>query len=117
MARRNHPNDFTHGGMIGKLEKGHSLTSFDENFGINESVVSLSWKAFQTVATERNVSQFTVIKRIHKGVAVTRRSERCIPMKVGHRRHHLEWCKQHKNWTSHQWSRFISTSDPQLQLI
>ncbi|GFV52548.1 hypothetical protein TNCV_1918661 [Trichonephila clavipes] len=30
--------------------------------------------------------------------------ERCNPLKVGHEQHCLEWCKEHKNWASHQWS-------------
>ncbi|GFX15415.1 hypothetical protein TNCV_3303441 [Trichonephila clavipes] len=35
--------------MIGKLEVGRSLTSVTEEFRINKHVVSLTWKAFQTV--------------------------------------------------------------------
>ncbi|GFT72575.1 transposable element Tcb2 transposase [Trichonephila clavipes] len=51
--------------------------------------------------------------------------EWCILLKVGNRQHRLEWCKEHKNWTSHQWSRvlftdesrFSATSDSQRHLI
>ncbi|GFW19948.1 transposable element Tcb2 transposase [Trichonephila clavipes] len=111
MARRNHLDDFTRGRMIGKLEKGRTVTSVAAEFGINKSVVSCAWKAFQTTgtavrkvgggpprtttagddryiilqvkrgrrqsasviahqlstATGRQVSRFTVARRLHKG--------------------------------------------------
>ncbi|GFV08376.1 transposable element Tcb2 transposase [Trichonephila clavipes] len=37
--------------MTGKLEERCSLTCVDEEFGINNSVVSCTWKAFQTIGT------------------------------------------------------------------
>ncbi|GFW30517.1 hypothetical protein TNCV_454551 [Trichonephila clavipes] len=37
----------------------------------------------------------------NKGGAFTRRPERCISLKVGHRWLRLDWCNEHKNWTSH----------------
>ncbi|GFT37214.1 uncharacterized protein TNCV_1126731 [Trichonephila clavipes] len=51
MARRNHLDDFTRGRMIGKLEEGRTVTSAASEFGINKSVVSRAWKAFQTTGT------------------------------------------------------------------
>ncbi|GFX23377.1 transposable element Tcb2 transposase [Trichonephila clavipes] len=51
MARRTHLDDFTRGRMIGKLEEGRSVTSVAAEFGINKSVVSRAWKAFQTTGT------------------------------------------------------------------
>ncbi|GFT52896.1 uncharacterized protein TNCV_1460041 [Trichonephila clavipes] len=51
MARRNHMDDFTRGRMIRKLEEGHAVTSVAAEFGINKSVVSRAWKAFQTTGT------------------------------------------------------------------
>ncbi|GFT07119.1 uncharacterized protein TNCV_1416261 [Trichonephila clavipes] len=51
MARKNHLDDFTRGRMIGKLEEGHTVTSVAAEFGINKSVVSRAWKAFQTTGT------------------------------------------------------------------
>ncbi|GFU42732.1 transposable element Tcb2 transposase [Trichonephila clavipes] len=126
MATRNHLDDFTRGRMIGKMKEGRTVTSVAAEFGINKSVVSRVWKAFQTTgiavrkvgggrqrmttagddqyiilqakrgrrqsasviaqqlstATERQVSRFTVAKRLHKGGLFTRRPERCIPLKV-----------------------------------
>ncbi|GFS82227.1 uncharacterized protein TNCV_250621 [Trichonephila clavipes] len=37
--------------MIGKLEEGRTVTSVAAEFGINKSVVSRAWKAFQTTGT------------------------------------------------------------------
>ncbi|GFV13281.1 transposable element Tcb2 transposase [Trichonephila clavipes] len=51
MARRNHLDDFTRGRMIGKLEEGRTVTSVAAEFGINKSVVSRAWIAFQTTGT------------------------------------------------------------------
>ncbi|GFX91233.1 transposable element Tcb2 transposase [Trichonephila clavipes] len=144
MARRNHLGNFTRGRMIGKLEEGCTVTSVAAKFGINKSVVSRAWKAFQTTgtavrkvgdghprtttaaddryiilqakrgqrqsastiaqqlstATGRQVWGFTVARRLHKGGLFARRPESCLPMKVDHRRHRLQWCREHKNWTT-----------------
>ncbi|GFU34466.1 uncharacterized protein TNCV_1992121 [Trichonephila clavipes] len=51
MARRNHLDDFTRGRMIGNLVEGVTVTSVAAEFGINKSVVSSAWKAFQTPGT------------------------------------------------------------------
>ncbi|GFY16462.1 uncharacterized protein TNCV_2351051 [Trichonephila clavipes] len=51
MTRRNHLDDFTSGITIGKHEKGRTVTSVAAEFGINKSVGSRAWKAFQTKGT------------------------------------------------------------------
>ncbi|GFV01460.1 transposable element Tcb2 transposase [Trichonephila clavipes] len=51
MARRNHLDDFTRGRMIGKLEEGRAVTSVAAEFGINKTVGTHAWKAFQTTGT------------------------------------------------------------------
>ncbi|GFY27510.1 transposable element Tcb2 transposase [Trichonephila clavipes] len=51
MTRRNHLDDFTRGIMIGKLEKGRTVTSVAAEFGLNISVVLRAWKAFQNTGT------------------------------------------------------------------
>ncbi|GFV33007.1 uncharacterized protein TNCV_2023751 [Trichonephila clavipes] len=51
MARRNHLDDFTHGRMIGKLEEGCTVATVAAKFGIYKSVVSRTWKAFETPNT------------------------------------------------------------------
>ncbi|GFY34041.1 transposable element Tcb2 transposase [Trichonephila clavipes] len=111
MTRRNHLDDFTRGIMIGKLEKGRTVTSVAAEFGINKSVVLRAWKAFQTTATGRQVSWFTVDRRLHKGGLFARRPERCLPLKVGHRHHRLQWCREPQNWTTDQWSRVLFTDE------
>ncbi|GFV90824.1 transposable element Tcb2 transposase [Trichonephila clavipes] len=138
MARRNHLDDFTRGRMIGKLEEGRTVTSVAAEFGINKSVVSRAWKAFQTTctavrkakrsrrqsasviaqqlstATGRQVSRFTVARSLHKGGLFARRPERCLPLKVDHRRHRLQWCRGHKTWTTDQCSRVLFTDESLL---
>ncbi|GFV37132.1 transposable element Tcb2 transposase [Trichonephila clavipes] len=146
MARRNHLNDFTRGRMIGKLEEGRTVTSEAAEFGINrrcrferlESVpnhryscekrpTAVSKRIAQqlSTATGRQVSRFTVARHLHKGGLFARRPERCLPLKVGHRHHGLQWCREHKNWSTDQWSRvlfmdesrFSTRSDSQRVLI
>ncbi|GFV69459.1 hypothetical protein TNCV_2778741 [Trichonephila clavipes] len=34
-----------------------------------------------------------------------------IPLKVGHQWQHLEWSKEHKNWTTYQWSSVLFTDE------
>ncbi|GFT36774.1 transposable element Tcb2 transposase [Trichonephila clavipes] len=132
MARRNQLDDFTRGRMIGKLEEGRTVTSVAAEFGINKSVVARAWKAFQTTGTAakrgrrqsasviaqqlstakgRQVLRFTVARRLQKGGLFTRRPERCLPLKVDHRRHRLQWCREHKNRTTDQWSRVLFTDE------
>ncbi|GFV73245.1 HTH_Tnp_Tc3_2 domain-containing protein [Trichonephila clavipes] len=53
-----------------------------------------------STATGRQVSRFTLARRLHKGGLFTRRPERCLPLKVYHRRHRLQWCREHKNRTT-----------------
>lgn len=146
--------------MIGKLDEGRSLTSVAQEFGIDKSVVSRAWKAFQMTgtavrkvgggrprkttasddryivvqakrdrnqtagniaqqlrtATGRLVSRFTVARRLHKGGLFARRPERCIPLTAAHRRHRLQWCQEHKDWTSNQWSHVLFTDESRFSL-
>ncbi|GFW33432.1 HTH_Tnp_Tc3_2 domain-containing protein [Trichonephila clavipes] len=53
-----------------------------------------------STATGRQVSRFTVARRLHKGGLFARRPERCLPLKVDHRHHRLQWCREPKNWTT-----------------
>ncbi|GFW63500.1 transposable element Tcb2 transposase [Trichonephila clavipes] len=45
-----------------------------------------------STATGRQVSRFTVARRLHKEGLFACRPERCLPLKVDHRRHRLQWC-------------------------
>ncbi|GFU32337.1 transposable element Tcb2 transposase [Trichonephila clavipes] len=128
MARRNPLDDFTRGRIIGKLEEGRTVTSVAAKFGINKSVVSRALKAFQTTGKKRPTTiskrhcSATLYSNAATSVAVycdqtpsKRRPIRppscCIPLKVAHRRHHLQWCREHKNWTTDQWSRVLFTDE------
>ncbi|GFX00869.1 transposable element Tcb2 transposase [Trichonephila clavipes] len=111
MARRNHLDDFTRGRMIGNLEEGRTVTSVAAEFGINNSVISSACKEFQTTATERRVSRFTVARCLQKGGGFACLPECCLPLKVGHQLHRLQWCKEVKNWTTEQWSRVLFTDE------
>ncbi|GFY17935.1 transposable element Tcb2 transposase [Trichonephila clavipes] len=53
-----------------------------------------------STATGRQVSRFTVARRLHKGCLFACGPERCLPLKVDHRRHRLQWCREHKNWAT-----------------
>ncbi|GFV79056.1 transposable element Tcb2 transposase [Trichonephila clavipes] len=53
-----------------------------------------------STATGRQVSRFTVARHLHKGGLFASRPERCLPLKVDHRRHRLQWCREHKNCTT-----------------
>ncbi|GFX75580.1 transposable element Tcb2 transposase [Trichonephila clavipes] len=64
--------------------------------------------------TGRQVSQFTVARRLHKGDLFARRPERCLPLKVDHRRHLLQWRREHKNWTTDQWSSVLVTYESRI---
>ncbi|GFV38178.1 transposable element Tcb2 transposase [Trichonephila clavipes] len=64
-----------------------------------------------STATGQKVLRFTVDRRLHKGGLFAYRPERCLPLKVDHRRHRLQWCREHKNWTNDQWSRVIFTDE------
>ncbi|GFS81186.1 transposable element Tcb2 transposase [Trichonephila clavipes] len=55
----------------------------------------------------RQVLWFTVARRLYKGWIFVRRPERCLPVKVVHRRPLLEW---------HE-SRFRASRESQRQLI
>ncbi|GFX84373.1 transposable element Tcb2 transposase [Trichonephila clavipes] len=117
--------------MIGKLEEGRAVTSVAAENGINKSVVSRRLKAFQTTGTAvRKVGgvrpktttagddRYITLQakrgrqqRLHKGGLFTRRPERCLSLKVGHQRHILQWGREHKNWTTDQWSRVLFTDE------
>ncbi|GFT89745.1 transposable element Tcb2 transposase [Trichonephila clavipes] len=120
MARRNHLDDFTRGRMIGKLEKRRTVTSVAAEIGINKSVAktgSSSVIAQQlSTATGRQVSRFTLARRLHKGDLFTRRPERCLPLnpiehvwdalrrRIAARLHHPENTQQLKQMMIEEWA-------------
>ncbi|GFX62393.1 transposable element Tcb2 transposase [Trichonephila clavipes] len=81
MARRNPLDDFTRGRIIGKLEEGSTVTSVAAEFGINKSVVSRAWKAFQTTGT--------AVRKVGSGRTgtTTAGDDRYIILQVNSKRH------------------------------
>ncbi|GFT43428.1 transposable element Tcb2 transposase [Trichonephila clavipes] len=59
-------------------------------------------------ATRRQVLRFTSVL---KGGLFTHRPDRFLSLKVAHRRHRLQWCREHKNWTTDKWSRVLFTDE------
>ncbi|GFV90425.1 transposable element Tc1 transposase [Trichonephila clavipes] len=111
--------------MIRKLEEGRTVTSVAAEFGINKRV-SRAWKALQTTSTAvrkvgggargRQLQGITDISYCRRKEAdsrslFARRPERCLSLKVGHRPHILQWGRDHKNWTTDQWSRVLFTHE------
>ncbi|GFW63198.1 transposable element Tcb2 transposase [Trichonephila clavipes] len=123
MARKNHKDDFTRGRMIEKLQEGRTVTSVavsSESTKVSFRVLGKCSKPQQLAsaisqqlctATGRQVSRFTVARRLHKGGIFAHRPGRRLPLKVGHRRHRLQWCRELKNWTTDQWSRVLFTDE------
>ncbi|GFV21857.1 hypothetical protein TNCV_4525441 [Trichonephila clavipes] len=90
MVGRNIPNDFKRGLKPGG---GPNLTRIAEELGIIKSAVkraqcqSASASQQLYTATGRQVSRFTVDRRLYKKNQFACRPGRCIPLKVDHRWH------------------------------
>ncbi|GFY25909.1 transposable element Tcb2 transposase [Trichonephila clavipes] len=102
MARRKHLDDFTHGRMIGKLEEERTITTVAAEFGINKSVVSRAWKAFETTDT--------AVRKVRGGRprTTTAEDDRCIILqaKRGRRQSASVISQQLSTATGRQVSRF-----------
>ncbi|GFX80222.1 transposable element Tcb2 transposase [Trichonephila clavipes] len=67
----------------------------------------------------------TVATRLRGGGLYARRPVVCVPLTRQHRTSRLQWCREHHNWTEHDWacvlfsdeSRFSLSSDCRRQLI
>ncbi|GFU01791.1 transposable element Tcb2 transposase [Trichonephila clavipes] len=67
----------------------------------------------------------TVARRLRGGGLYVRRPVVCVPLTRQHRTAHLQWCREHHNWTEQDWacvlfsdeSRFSLSSDCRCQLI
>ncbi|GFV27842.1 transposable element Tcb2 transposase [Trichonephila clavipes] len=123
MARKNDMDDFTRGRKIGKLEEGHTVTSV----AVSSESTKVSFRALgkcskpQVMLLEklavavrgRKLQGMTDIlscrrKKADSRGLINRRPGRRLPLKVGHRRHRLQCCREIKNWTTDQWSRLFT---------
>ncbi|GFW41353.1 transposable element Tcb1 transposase [Trichonephila clavipes] len=76
-------------------------------------------------ASEKQISRKTVARRLRGGGLYARRPVVCVPLTSQHRTAHLQWCREHHNWTEQNWacvlfsdeSRFSLSSDCRRQLI
>ncbi|GFV45299.1 transposable element Tcb2 transposase [Trichonephila clavipes] len=73
----------------------------------------------------KQISRKTVARRLRGGGLYARRPVVCVPLTRQHRTAHLQWCREHHNWTEQDWacvlfsdeSRFSLSSDCRRQLI
>ncbi|GFT92194.1 retrovirus-related Pol polyprotein from transposon 17.6 [Trichonephila clavipes] len=76
-------------------------------------------------ASGKQISRKTVARRLRKGGLYARRPVVCVPLTRQHRTAHLQWCREHHNWTEQDWacvlfsdgSRFSLSSHCRRQLI
>ncbi|GFU57684.1 transposable element Tcb2 transposase [Trichonephila clavipes] len=76
-------------------------------------------------ASGKQISRKTVARRLRRGGLYARRPVVCVPLTRQHRTAHLQWCREHHNWTEQDWacvlfsdeSRFSLSSDCRRQLI
>ncbi|GFU01814.1 transposable element Tcb2 transposase [Trichonephila clavipes] len=76
-------------------------------------------------ASGKQISRKTVARRLRGGGLYARRPVVCVPLTRQHTTAHLQWCREHHNWTEQDWagvlfsdeSRFSLSSDCRRQLI
>ncbi|GFX71920.1 transposable element Tcb1 transposase [Trichonephila clavipes] len=76
-------------------------------------------------ASGKQISRKTVARRLRGGGLYARRPVVCVPLSRQHRTAHLQWCREHHDWTEQDWtcvlfsdeSRFSLSSDCRRQLI
>ncbi|GFS49618.1 transposable element Tcb2 transposase [Trichonephila clavipes] len=76
-------------------------------------------------ASGKQISRKTVARCLRGGGLYARRPVVSIPLTRQHRTAHLQWCREHHNWTEQDWacvrfsdeSRFCLSSDCRRQLI
>ncbi|GFX36119.1 transposable element Tcb2 transposase [Trichonephila clavipes] len=132
MSSRHHIDDFMRGRIIGKIEEGRRITDVDRKFDIAHSVISRLWKSFKATGMCSRRHGEVVKADLPKTVARRLREEDykhadllCVPLTRQHRTARLQWCREHHNWTEHDWacvlfsdeSRFSLSSDCRRQLI
>ncbi|GFX67068.1 HTH_Tnp_Tc3_2 domain-containing protein [Trichonephila clavipes] len=76
-------------------------------------------------ASGKQISRKTVARCLRGGGLYARRPVVCVPLTRQHHIAHLQWCREHHNWTEKDWacvlfsdeSRFSLSSDCRRQLI
>ncbi|GFX45419.1 transposable element Tcb2 transposase [Trichonephila clavipes] len=55
-------------------------------------------------ASGKQISRKTVARRLRGGGLYARRPVVCVPLTRQHRTSHLQWCREHHNWTEQDWA-------------
>ncbi|GFT71031.1 transposable element Tcb2 transposase [Trichonephila clavipes] len=55
-------------------------------------------------ASGKQISLKTVARRLRGGGLYARRPVVCVPLTRQHRTAHLQWCREHHNWTEQDWA-------------
>ncbi|GFV51984.1 transposable element Tc3 transposase [Trichonephila clavipes] len=69
-----------------------------------------------TQATGRQISRFTVTRRLHGGGLFARHPVLCVPSTPVHRRRRSLWCREHQNWRDNEWGRVLFTDESRFSL-
>ncbi|GFX33972.1 transposable element Tcb2 transposase [Trichonephila clavipes] len=69
-----------------------------------------------TQATGRQISRFTVARRLHGGGLFARRPVRCVSLTPAHRRRRSLWGREHRNWRDNEWGRVLFTDESRFSL-
>ncbi|GFW63213.1 HTH_Tnp_Tc3_2 domain-containing protein [Trichonephila clavipes] len=144
MSSRHHIDDLMRDRIIGKIEEGRKITDVAREFDIAHSVVLRLRQIYRPISAKRNrrttaqqvanqfltalgkqISRKTVVRRLRGGGLYARRPVVCVPLTRQHRTARLQWCREHHNWTEHDWacvlfsdeSRFSLSSDCRRELI
>ncbi|GFW31402.1 transposable element Tcb2 transposase [Trichonephila clavipes] len=69
-----------------------------------------------TQAIGRQISRFSVARRLHGGGLFARRPVRCVPLTPAHRRRRSLWCREQRNWRDNEWGRVLFTDESRFSL-
>ncbi|GFX54932.1 transposable element Tcb2 transposase [Trichonephila clavipes] len=69
-----------------------------------------------TQSTGRQISRFTVARRLHGSGLFARRPVRCVPLTPAHRRRCSLWCREHRNCRDSEWGRVLFTDESRFSL-
>ena len=73
----------------------------------NRNATSSQIAAENVIAIVAHVSARTILWRLDQVGLYTRKSVRCMPLQLLHRRERLRWCKEHIDRGHQQWSRMM----------
>ncbi|GFW94022.1 transposable element Tc1 transposase [Trichonephila clavipes] len=59
-------------------------------------------------ASGKQIYRKTFARRLRGGGLYARRPVVCVPLTRQHRTARLQWCREHNNWTEHDWHAYYS---------